>query len=269
MIVNGWDPDSPVLNQIEILRGRRLRAGDEHKVILGRVLAANTGKSVGDHIDLYGEPFDVIGIFQSSSVYENGAVFLLRSELQRMIDRPGQVTGYVVLSDSPGNHAVVVQLQKNIAALDANISAQPTAEFVHNISQIRVTRAAAGVTSAVAILIGIVSMLNTMFMSVFERTSEIGALRAIGWRQSRIIRMILGESLLLSLAGAIVGAALGSLILRLLTYWPPTSGLVGGEVDTGVIALGIAAALVVGMLGSLYPAWWAARLWPVEAMRRR
>jgi putative ABC transport system permease protein len=269
VLVNGWEPASPVLNRIKVLSGRLFKAGDEHKLILGKVLAANTGKKVGDTLEFYGEPFEVIGIFESFSVYENGAAWLLRSELQRLMDRPHQVTGFVVLSDRPGNRTVVDQLRKDIEALDPNISAQPTAEFVHNISQIRVTRAAAWVTSAVAILIGVVSVLNTMIMSVFERASEIGALRAIGWRKSRVICMILGESALLAVAGAVLGSLLGCGALRLMAEWPQTAGLVGGRTHASVIAQGFLTAIAVGMLGAAYPAWWAARLWPIDAMRRK
>ena len=61
------------------------------------------------------------------------------------------------------------------------------------------------ITSAIAIIIGAVGMLNTMIMSVSERTREIGILRAIGWRKRRIVRMILVESVLLSLSGGLIG----------------------------------------------------------------
>ena len=89
-----------------------------------------------------------------------------------------------------------------------------------NVQQIKISRAVAWLTSAIALIIGAIGMLNTMIMSVFERTKEIGTLRAIGWRRSRIMQMVIGESLLLSLGGAIVGSLGGIVLVKLLTNFP-------------------------------------------------
>ena len=144
--------------------------------MLGRVLAANTGKDIGDSIELYGESFQVIGVFESSSVYENGVCLLSRTVLQRLMGRSGQVTGFLVLSDQPGNPKAIAELRTRIEALSPTLKAQPTAEFVHSITQIRVTRAAAWVTAAIATSLAALSVLNTLMLSVIERTAEIGAL---------------------------------------------------------------------------------------------
>ena len=77
VIVNGWEPDCPVLDRVKVTAGRRLRAGDKNCVMLGRILAANLGKKPGDTVEVYSQPFRVIGVFESFSVYENGAVFML------------------------------------------------------------------------------------------------------------------------------------------------------------------------------------------------
>lgn len=269
VIVNGWAPDCPVLEREKIISGRRLEAGDTHKVMLGDILANNLRKKVGDTVELYAEPFEVIGIFESFSVYESGAVFMLLSELQRLMDRPGKVTGYVVETDSPGNPEVVNEVRREIEQLAPNLNVVPTANFVHDISQIRVTQAAAWLTSAVASIVGVVGVLNTMFMSVFERSREIGTLRAIGWRKSRIVRMVLCESLILSVIGGAVGMLLGAIGVKLASRLPALSGLVVGITPAEALWEGAAIALVVGLLGAVYPAWWAAHLWPVEAMRRK
>src|SRR6476469_3297513 len=70
VIVNGWEPDSPVLDRVRVLKGRRLRAGDGRAVMLGRILAANLGKHTGDHVPIYGQAFEVVGEFESFSIYE-------------------------------------------------------------------------------------------------------------------------------------------------------------------------------------------------------
>ena len=269
VIVNGWPIDCPVLDQVPIVEGRRLRADDRGRVMLGRILAGNIGKHVGDTIEFYAEQFEIVGIFDSFSVYEAGAIFILLDELQRLTDRPDKVTGYVVQATRPGDATAVEALRKRINGLDPNIRAVEVSEFVGNISQIRVIRAATWVTSAIAVVIGIVGVLNTMITSVFERAGEIGTMRAIGWRKRRIMSMVIVEALLLSALAAIAGAALGAAGVRLLGRLPQLAGFLDGWPPAGVIAEGALLAIIVGVLEALYPALWAANLLPVQALRRR
>jgi len=270
VIVNGWAPDCPVLDAVTVTAGRRLEAGDHRAVMLGSVLAKNLNKQVGQTVELYGEKFEVVGIFDSFSVYESGAVFVLLDELQQLTNRPGHVTGYVVEVDKNSSSAdPVAEVRAEIEKLDPKLSVLPAGEFVHNIAQFKVVRAMAFVTSIVAIVIGAVNVANTMTMSVLERRSEIGMLRAIGWRRRRIVRLIVGESLLLCLLGASVGGLLGWLAIRVLAHVPATAGMIDGELSLAVIWEGFLLALVAGLLGAAYPAWWAARLTPMAALRAK
>jgi putative ABC transport system permease protein len=268
VMVNGWPLDSPVLDRVQILSGRRLKAGDRRAVMLGKTLAANLGKGVGGQIGLYGKSFEVVGVFDSFSVYESGAVFVLLPELQVMIGRPGQVTGYVVKLHEQGNPQAIAEVKQRIEALDPAIKATPTAEFVSNISQIRVTRAAAKVISVIALVIGAIGVLNSLVMSVFERAREIGTLRALGWRKTRVATMIVYESLVLTLAGAVLGIVGGAILLRLIAWTPAWAGLIDGRLPLGVVLEVLVLAVATGLIGAVYPAWWAARLLPVEALRR-
>ncbi len=269
VIVNGWSPDSTVLSGVTLVSGRRLREGDRGQIMIGNVLADNIGKHVGESIEIYAEPFEIVGIFKSFTVYESGGIFILLDELQRLMDRPGQVTGYLVQATRSGDPQAVEELRQRIESLAPNISAVNVPEFIHNVSQIRIARAGAWITSTIAMTVGVIGMLNTMIMSVFERASEIGTLRALGWRKSRVMALVLCESALLSTLAAIVGALLGIAIVRLLHYWPRVAGFVEGGPPAAVIIEGCAAALAIGMLGAAYPAYWAAHLWPVDAMRRK
>ena len=121
-------------------------------------------------------------------------------------------------------------------------------DFVKNVSQIRITRAMAWLTSTIALVLGAIGVLNTMIMSVFERTKEIGTLRAIGWKKLRVMRMILSESLLLSLLGGARRRVAAVVMLRVLSRMPLTSGLIEGDVAPPVILQGFAIAAVVGLL---------------------
>jgi putative ABC transport system permease protein len=126
VIVNGFEPDNPVLNRINMLSGRRLQAGDGRAVMLGRILAANLGKQTGDQIQIYGQPFETVGEFESFSVYENGSVWMLLDELQRQTDRPGEVTGFIVKA-TDRRPAAIAALEQKIEALDPNVAATPCA----------------------------------------------------------------------------------------------------------------------------------------------
>src|SRR5690606_7758613 len=116
-------------------------------------------------------------------------------------------------------------LRQRIEALGEDVEAMPAADFVRNVSQIQVGRAVAWLISAIALFIGAIGVLNTMVMSVYERTREIGTLRAIGWSKSRIVRMVLGESLLLSIAGGIAGSAAGVGLAKALSNLRNVSGI--------------------------------------------
>ena len=132
---------------------------------------------------------------------------------------------------------------------------------------IQVSRAMAWMTSIVAVLIGGIGMLNTMLMSVMERVREIGILRAVGWRKSRVVGMVLGEALVLSLIGAFFGILGAVLLTRFLATLPRVNGFLTGEIAPSVMLQGLGIAIIVGLLGGLYPAWRAARLLPTEAVR--
>jgi putative ABC transport system permease protein len=252
VLVNGWDPDCPVIKRVNLLSGRRLKVGDRRAVMLGRIIAANLGKQAGDVVQLYGQDFEVVGIFESFSVYENGAIFMLLDELQRQMDRPGEVTGFIVhaADKSPSS---VVQLRQQIEEIDPAIAAIPCAEFVGNLMQIRIAHTMSWVTSLIAIVLGAVGVMNTMMMSVFERRGEIAALRAIGWRKVRVASLVFSESIALTILGATTGIALGVGITVLLTYWKQTGGLVQGDISIRAIADGIFVAIAVALIGASYP----------------
>src|SRR5262249_45342531 len=145
--------------------------------------------------------FEVVGVYQSFTVFENGGAVVPLAELQELMLRKGSVTGFsVVLEDAEDKAALVQRVKAQIEAIADDergpyrIDAQPTRDYVSKSLPIKLANGMAWVTSMIALLIGAVSMLNTMIMSVMERTREVGVLRAIGWRKRRVVYMVLGEA---------------------------------------------------------------------------
>lgn len=264
----GWNADSFLFADLKFVSGRPLAADDGRVVMLGSVVAKNLGKTTGDKLDVMeDEPFEVIGVFQSFSVLENASMIVSLKELQRLMDRPGRVNAYDIIAENTSDKAAVEALQEKIKGLAPGLSVMSTREFVTSNTQILLARAMAWMTSIIALVIGSVGVLNTMVMSVFERTQEIGILRAIGWRRRRIMRMILAESVLLSLAGAVVGTIGALIITQVLSRLPSAGGMVSGGISFSVIGQGLLIALILGIVGGGYPALHGAQLQPTEAIR--
>ena len=269
VILNGLPAKSPELARANMIDGRRLQAGDERALMLGKVLALNLGAKVGDNVNIYEQPHKVVGIYESPSVFENGGAMVLLDELQRLTDLTGRVTGFAVAIEHPGDPAEIDRIAKEIVALDPNLEAMRPDTLVAGVQEVKAAKATAWITSAIALVIGAIGMLNTMVMSVFERTREIGTLRAIGWRKSRVMKLILLEALFLSVSGAVAGGIAAIAITKMMSSLPMTSNFIGGEISPEVFVQGFIIALLVGVLGAIYPAWWGASLSPIEALRRK
>jgi putative ABC transport system permease protein len=270
LVVQGWIPDSPAMKALNIPEGNGtyLKAADKKGVLLGVDLAESLGKKVGDTLPLFDNgDYTVKGIVKSTSPFETGSMWVALPELQKFMGRPGQVTGYAIIVDHFDDKAEVERVRAAIAALGPNIEAKDAAESVTDTTEIRFIQAFSWIVSAIAIIIGAIGMLNTMIISVTERTREIGILRAIGWRHWRIIRMILTESLLLSLVGGIVGSVASVGLTRLLGKLPAVAGLIDANIPPAMVGIGIVSALCIGVLGAAYPAYRGAQLLPTEALR--
>lgn len=266
--LQGWVPESAVFDHLTLVKGRSLNRNDTRSILLGSVLAHDMNKGVGDTVEVVEkEPFQVVGIYQSSNAIENGALILPLTELQRIMDRAGRVTGFSLVLDGPKDEASLRQLGQRIEALAPRLSALPTGDFVKSINEIRLAKAMALLTSCIALFIGFFGITNTMVMSVHERTREIGILRAVGWQMPRIIRMIMLEAVLLSLLGALAGVIGAVGLVRLLTHIPTVNGIIDGRIQPIFLGYGFLIAVVLGLLGSVIPAIRATRMLPTEALR--
>ncbi len=269
VVVNGFVPESKVFDHFDLKEGRHLRLEDERKVMLGAILAENLQKGVGDQVEVYDEEFfEVVGVFDSFSVIESGSLVMPMHELQPLIGREEQVLGISVMTEDGTDTDQLERIRSQIEELETGIVARPAREHVNGLTEIQLAGAMAWLTSAIALLIGGVGVMNTMIMTVQERTREIGVLRAIGWRRSRVIKMVLAESLILGVIGAVIGIVGAIALVKLLTSLPTVNGLLEGNIPPIVIVYGIVLALAVGLVGGLVPAIIASRMTPTAALRQ-
>jgi putative ABC transport system permease protein len=268
VVVQGLEPTGDLARERSLSAGTWFGADDKKVAMLGRILAANLGKSAGDEVEIYeNERFRIVGVYDGGNIFDNGAMIVPLAELQRMLDQSHQVTAFNVRVDRSQGETVVPGVVQAINGQGLGVSAMATENYVATDSKIQIASAMAWSISAIALVIGAVGMLNTMIVSVFERTSEIGILRAIGWRRGRIVRMIILEAGLLSVAGGVIGTLLALAMTQLLSRAPTTAGLVSGYVAPGVVSQGLCIAVLIGILGAIYPAIRAARLLPTVALR--
>jgi len=102
---------------------------------------------------------------------------------------------------------------------------------------------------------------------VFERTREIGTLRALGWRRRQVLGMVIKESLALGLIGVVIGVVLAWLLGLAMQQIPMWGAWLAVIISPGLLAQALIIAVTLGAAGGLYPAWRAANLSPVEALR--
>lgn len=261
-IIFGYAPRSFAVQQLDVIEGRAIVSN--HEIMIGRAIAETLKKKVGDTIELSGVRFKIVGIYESTvSWQELGGVMTLRDS-QTLMGRPRKVTMYMVKLNDP---RLAPEIVERINHTFPEVYAALTGDFVQQMPDMQNSDAMLGGISFIAILVGGIGVLNTMLMSVFERTREIGVLRALGWRRRRILGLIMREALALGLLGGVIGIGAAFAIMKLITLvpWVGEALKVNWELDMFLRA--ILVALTLGVIGGLYPALRATRLQPVEALR--
>jgi putative ABC transport system permease protein len=266
----GWKADSYEFQSLQLLSGRPFRDGYP-EVMLGELLAGNLKKNPGDTLEIQGSPFTVVAVYKGGSALETGAVILPLDQLQQLSSLQGKVsTIHVRLRPAPAGEAQEAYLKRAQAQIEAalpGLRAVPAAERAGNNQFVRLAHASAWGTSMIALLIGILGIANTMAMSVFERTREIGILRALGWRRRQVMILIQLEASVLGLGGGILGIALGWCALHLLAALPQTAGILSASFPLPLLAEAIGIAFLAGLIAGALPAWRGAQLSPIEALR--
>src|SRR5262249_11044872 len=114
VLVQGWVPESMIFNHLTTVEGRALRRGEKKTAVIGTVLAKNLDKKVGDKLSLFDDHFEIVGIYRSSNIFEEGAVTISLEELQRLMERQGLVTGFTVIMKNSSDKAALDNARKQI-----------------------------------------------------------------------------------------------------------------------------------------------------------
>jgi putative ABC transport system permease protein len=248
-----------------LLSGDLWSSDSADEILLGKDAASALNVKVGDTVTVDRRELRVVGIYSTGRTYEDRGGYAPLPVVQEMTFKPGVVTGiYVSVEEGTDPKAVANEVERAFPNLTTISDVSETSKVDQGVAVLDALNVA---ISVLAVGIGAIGVMNTMIMSVYERTREIGVLRAVGWSSSRIIRMIIGESLALCLIGSLAGIALGILATRALLQIEIVRSLLVPEYPSGIFLRAFGVAVVVALVGALYPAIRAVRLTPLEALR--
>lgn len=267
MVVYGREWGSFTWDQLRVLEGRLPLDAGEPAVVLGKLAAEVLRKKPGDRLQIEAGDFEVVAIVDGQSVMENGSVNLALPLFQEASGYEGRANFINIRIDPALTAGEVDALCRQIEREHPGLRAVKASEVVGTSQGFQMARAMSWSTSLLALVVGILGVMNTMLMSVFERKHEIGILLALGWQRSRIMALILCESAAMGLLGGIVGVVLGALTLAALRLSPAVRGFLEPDLGPGLAVTAIFIAVGVGVLSGLYPAWRSSRLSPSVALQ--
>jgi putative ABC transport system permease protein len=266
MIVSGREWGCFAWENLKLVSGRMPKDQMERAVLLGTTAADVLKKKVGDTVQIETEELTVVGIVEGGAFVENGSIILSLPLLQQITGNQDKISAIDVRVAAGTNDAGTRRLCEEMSRLIPEAHAEPAGEHLAHTEGYRVISAMSWGTSLLAILVGVLGVTNTMLMSVFERKQEIAILLALGWKRSRIVRMILWESAMLGLLGGIIGVGLGVIGVRLMQAAPAIRGLLQPDLSFNLIVMAVTIAVCVGVLSGFYPAWRSSRLTPSLAL---
>ena len=257
----GIDPNGTALADISMTDGRIMK-DNASEAILGKIYADDNDYKVGDNIKIDGEDFEVVGIYETGDQNMAGGVFTSISKVGDLMDDEDSISNiYVKVKKGEDPQTVADRIDKMYG--DNITTVTSVMEMTQMADMLNMLQASTWAISLLAIVVGGLGIINTMLMSVFERTREIGVLKAVGWSDGKILTMIVGESLVITIVSAIIGSVIGFLACTLIGPQVGISPLFTPKIF--IQAFGIA--IVVGIIGGIYPALKAIKLPPTEALR--
>jgi putative ABC transport system permease protein len=244
--------------------------GQPHVVISKKIAedyrdAAGRPKRVGDTLQLGTRPFTIVGIYETKSVLLDVILVMDINTARDLLGAPKDaVSCFYVEANEPTRIDAVT---RRIEAMDTTVDARSVAEFqapyglvLDQVDELL------WMTVSLAVIVGVIGIVNTMLMATSERFVEFGVLRANGWSPRQVLALVLSEGIGLGLLAGVLGSALALAGVALANRF--TGGGLHLVLNPQLLGAGLAMALATGALGGLYPAWQASRLVPMDAIRR-
>lgn len=279
------DTEAEVGTYLQFVEGRALKNSDIDGIIVGQGVAKSLGLKIGDRITLVITlsqgavntlDFELVGIFQSfSKEFDARAVRIPLAAAKRLMDTPAAHLIVVMLKHTENTTATVDALNGQFSKVGFEVTAwNKLSDFYEKTVELYDRQF--GVLRLIILIMVLLSVVNSVNMTLFERTREFGTMRAVGDRPSLIFKLIMTESFFLGLFGAVLGIALGCLaalgISAIGIPMPPPPNANMGY--TALIRLVPSSILIAGMIGfvaavlaTIIPARRAAGLDIVEALR--
>lgn len=276
-------PDFQSSNNLTVEAGRALEDEDESKknkvAVLGAELAntlteGNPGEILGQNISINSRRFEVIGVYNrvgdsgGGMSYDDAAFVPYTVGEKYLLGTRANPTINVLATSLDTVEAAINDITNS---LDENHRAGGSEQFRIMDAGSRLAAAQESARSmsllllAVAVVVLVVSgigIMNVMFVTVKERTKEIGTLKAIGAKKQEILSQFLIEAVIISLVGGVIGVLLGFITIPILQYFE-----LAAIPTLGGVLLGLTFSVVTGVFFGFYPAWKAAELSPLEALR--
>lgn len=263
--------------------GRWFTPGSTAEIVLGYEAAEFEQRKVGDTFYLSitpaGKPdpvlheFKVVGVLERTGTQDDGTVFLPLETARAFFGRPGQLTilgiklkqfSGIKLREFEGRWIKLPEVQV--------VGLQQVKSTLVNLVATAQTMIAS--VAIIAVLVAFIGVVNTILMSVYERTAEIGVMKALGARRDAVFQLIWLETVMICLAGALAGSALaiaGTGVVERMIRAVADLGVSGSivSITPAVVGYAVLGVVVLGFFAGLYPAWRASSMRPVEAIGRR
>jgi putative ABC transport system permease protein len=260
--------------------GRWFSAGARNEVVLGFEAAEYEQRKVGDtfyaSITPAGKPdavmheFKVVGVLERTGTQDDGTVFMPIEVAREYFGRPDQLTILgIKLKEFNGFRMREFENRWLKLAEVQVVGLQQVKSTLVGLVATAQTMIAA--VAAIAIIVALIGVVNTILMSVYERTAEIGIMKALGARRGAIFQLIWLETVMICLCGGIAGSAaavVGAGVVEKAIKALADLGVSGSvvRITPAVIGCAIGGAVVLGFFAGLYPAWRASSMRPVEAI---
>ncbi len=270
---------------LQISAGRNLSADDPLGIIVGEGLARNLGAHVGDQVILLANTASrgtnavevtIRGLFSTvTKSYDDSALRMPIDTARQLLRTQGSHTWVVLLNDTSQTDIMLAKLRGKLQKNDLEIVPWYALADFYNKTASLFTRQIQGIRLIIALII-LLSISNTMTMSVMERIGEIGTSMALGVKRAGIMRLFLSEGVLLGCLGGLLGLMLGLLLASVISSigipMPPPPGMARGYTGqilvTWDIALeSLALAIATTLAASIYPAWRASQMQIVDSLR--